>query len=80
MLKKLLSGAPTHHFDSQFSYELEHKVYLSETMCGVLLFLFCLVFIKVYIFVQQKVCTLLNIIPFKIKILEKPYAVLLPNI
>ena len=59
-----LSRAPAHHsftFDLQFLYELKHKVYLSETMCGIFHFRFHCVFIKVYIFVQQKAQTLLNI-------------------
>ena len=34
--------------------ELKHIVYLSETVCGIFHFWFCLVFIKLYIFVQEK--------------------------
>ena len=52
-----LSRAPTHHsltFNSQFLYELKHMVHLSKTMYGIFHFLFRLVFIKIYIFVQQK--------------------------
>ena len=37
-----------------FSYELKHKVRLSKTVCG----RFRLVFIKVFIFVQQNAGTL----------------------
>ena len=81
------SRAPAHHsftFNSRFLYELKHMVHLSKTMCGIFHFRFRLVFIKLYIFVQQKACTpwLRNviIIPFKIKIIEKPYTVLLPDL
>ena len=52
-----LSQAPTHHsfiFNLRFLYELKHKVRLSKTMCGIFLFRFRSVFIKVYIFVQKK--------------------------
>ena len=56
-----LSRAPTHHsftFNSEFLYELKHKVYLSKTVCAMFHFRFRFVFIKVYIFVQQKGMTL----------------------
>ena len=56
-----LSRAPTHHsftFNLRFLYELKRKVRHSKTVCGILHFLFCFVFIKVYIFVQQNVWTL----------------------
>ena len=56
-----LSGAPTHHgftFNSQFLYELKHKVHPSKTVSGIFHFRIRLVFIKVYIFVQQKARTL----------------------
>ena len=56
-----LSRTPTRHsftFNSQFLYELKHKVHLSKTVCGILHFQFRLVIIKVYIFVQQKAWTL----------------------
>ena len=56
-----LSRAPTHHsftFNSQFLYGLKHKVHPSKSACGIFHFRFCLVFIKVYIFVQQKTWTL----------------------
>ena len=33
-------------------------VHLSKTVCGIFYFRFCLVFIKVYVFVQQKAWTL----------------------
>ena len=52
-----LSQAPTHDsftFNLRFLYELRHKVRLSKTVCGILHFRFRIVFIKVYIFVQQK--------------------------
>ena len=54
------SRAPAHHsftFNSRFLYELKHMVHLSKTMCGIFHFRFRLVFIKLYIFVQQKACT-----------------------
>ena len=56
-----LSRAPTHHsftFNLRVLYELKHKVRLSKTVCGILHFRFCSVFIKVYIFVQQNAWTL----------------------
>ena len=58
-----LLGAPTHHsftFDLQFLYDLKHKVqvYPSKTMCGIFHFRSRLVFMNVYIFVQQKAQTL----------------------
>ena len=52
-----LSRATTRHsftFNSQFLYELKHKVYLSKIICGNIHFRFRNVFIKVYIFVQEK--------------------------
>ena len=61
-----LSRAPTHHsftfyfyflfltFYLQLLCELKHKVRHSKILCGIFHFRFCLVFIKVYIFVQQK--------------------------
>ena len=39
-------------------YALKHKVRLSKTVCRIFHFLFCLVFIKVYIFIQHKPWTL----------------------
>ena len=65
------SQAPTHHsftFNSRFLYELKHKVHLSKSVCGIFYFRFRFVFIKVYIFVQQKAWTHLTyvIIPFRI--------------
>ena len=41
-------------FNSQLLYELKHKVHLSENVCGIFYFQFCLGFIQVYIFVPQK--------------------------
>ena len=58
-------------------------VLLSKTVCGIFNFQFRLVFMKIYIFVQQKVWTVWLqkvIIPFKIKITEKPQTVLLPDL
>ena len=52
-----LSGVPTHHnctFNSQFLYGLKHVVHFSKTVCGIFHFRFCLVLIKLHIFVQQK--------------------------
>ena len=77
--------APTYHsftFNLQFVNELKYKVRLSKTVCGIFHFRFCFVFIKVYIFVQQQVwaLSLYNVkIPFKIKIIQKPHTVLLPE-
>ena len=58
-----LSRAAIHHsftFNSQFLYQLKHKVHLSKIVCGIFHFWFWLVFIKVYIFVQQKECVRLR--------------------
>ena len=66
-----------------FLYELKHIVDLSKTMCGIFHFQFKLFFIKVYIFVQQKPWSLWlwNVImSFKIKIIEKPHTLLLPDL
>ena len=41
-------------FNSQFLYELKHKVCLFKSMCGFFYFLFCFVFIKVYILFNKK--------------------------
>ena len=41
-------------FNSQFLYELKHKVCLFKSMCGFFHFLFCFVFIKVYILFNKK--------------------------
>ena len=49
-----LSPAPTNHsftFNSRFLYELKLKVHQSKSVCGIFLFRFRLVFMKVYIFV-----------------------------
>ena len=59
-----LSQAPTHHsfsFNLQFLYALKYKVRLSKTVCGIFDFRFRLIFIKVYIFVQQNAWTLLTL-------------------
>ena len=53
--------APNHHiftFNLWFLFKLNHKVCLPKTVCGIFQFRFCLVFIKVYIFVQQNAWTL----------------------
>ena len=50
-----LLRALTHHsftFNSKFLHELKHKV------CGIFCFRFRLVFIKVYLFIQQNTWTL----------------------
>ena len=73
-----LSRAPTRQsftFNLRFLYELKHKFHLSKTLCGNLHFRFHFVFIKVYIFVHRNTW-----IPFKIKIIEKPHTVLLPEL
>ena len=78
-----LSRDPTHHsfiFNLPFAYELKHKICLSKTVCVIW---FCFVFIKGYIFVQQKAWTLwlsIVIIPLKIRIIEKSPTVLLPDL
>ena len=57
----LLSRAPTHYsftFNLQVLHELKHMVHLSETVYRIFHFRFRLVFIKLYIFVQQKAWTL----------------------
>ena len=80
-----LSRAPTLRsftFNLRFLNELKHKFRLSESVCGIFHFRFRFVFIKVYIFVQQNAWTLWLknvIISFKIKIIEKPHTVLLPD-
>ena len=81
----LLSRAPTHHsftFNLRFLYELKQQVCLSKTVCGTFHFWSRSAFIKVYIFVQNARTLLLYkvIFPFKIKIIEKPHTVLLPDL
>ena len=59
-----LSQAPTHHsytFNLRFLYQLKHKVRPSKTVCGIFHFQFQFVLIRVYIFVQQNVQTLLTL-------------------
>ena len=56
-----LSRAPIHYcftFNSRFLYELKHKDRLSKIVCKIFHFRFRFVFIKVYIFFQQKAWTL----------------------
>ena len=53
-----LSRAPSHHsftFNLRFLYELNHKVRLSKTVCGIFHFRFRFVFNKAYSFIQQNV-------------------------
>ena len=52
-------------FNSQLFYELKHKVHLSKSVCGIFHFRFRLVFIKVYLFIQQKAWTLVFIKPYR---------------
>ena len=55
-----LSRAPAHYvfpFNLHFSYELKRMVYLSKNLPEIFHFLFCLVCIKRYIFVQQNAWT-----------------------
>ena len=72
------------NFNLQFLYQLMHMVYLSKTVCGIFHFQFCFIFIEIYIFVQQNMFVLFDfknvIIPFKIKVIEKIYIVLLPDL
>ena len=63
-------------FNLRFLYELKHKVRLSKTVCGIFHFRFCFVFIKAYVFVQQKAWTLKRHDSVKIKIIKKPHTVL----
>ena len=56
-----LSRAPAHHsftFNLRFLYEVNHKLRLSKTVCGIFHFRFRSVFIKVYNFVHQNAWTL----------------------
>ena len=56
-----LSQGPTYHsftFNMRFLYEQKYKIRLSKTVSGIFYFRFCCVFIKVNIFVEQKVWTL----------------------
>ena len=81
-----LLQAPTNHsftFDLRFFYELKHKVCLCKNVFRIFNLRFRFVFIKLYIFAQQNawILWLSNvIIPFKIKIIEKPLTVLLPDL
>ena len=73
-----LSRASVHHsftFNSRFLYVLKHKVYLSifDSVLFLLEFIFFLIKNMDYL-------TLNVIIPFKIKIMEKPHTVLLPEL
>ena len=57
----LLSRAPAHHsftFNLRFLYALKHKISLSKIVCPIFHFRLRFLFIKVYIFVQQKTWTL----------------------
>ena len=49
-------NAQPHHsstFNLRLLHELKHNVRLSKSVCGIFHCQFCLVFIKVYIFVQR---------------------------
>ena len=51
------SRAPTHQsftLNLLFLYDLNHKVCLSKTVCGISHFRFGFISIKVYVFVQKK--------------------------
>ena len=50
-------------FNLRFLYELRHKARLFKTVCEIFHFRFRLVFIKVYIFVQQNACSSLKKCP-----------------
>ena len=55
-----LSRHPTYHifnFNLQFLYALKHMVLLSKIVCGISHFQFRFVFVKLYIFAQQKLWT-----------------------
>ena len=70
-------------FILRFLYELKHKVGLSNHLSGISHFWFNFVTIKGYIFGQQNAWTLWLwniIIPFKIKIIEQPHSILLPDL
>ena len=82
-----LSRAPTHHsftFNLRFLYELKHKVRLSKTVCGIFYFRFHYVFDQsLYFYSTKRMDSLTlerHITPFKIKIIEKPRIVLLPDV
>ena len=68
----------------RFLYELKRKIRLSKTVCGILHFRFRFVFIKVYLYFcltkGKDSLTLKRHAPFKIKIMQKPRSVLLPNL
>ena len=60
-MPSFLLRVPTHHtftFNLRFLYELKHDVHLSKTVRGIFHFRFRLVFIEVYVFVQQNTWTL----------------------
>ena len=70
-------------FILRFLYELKHKVGLSNHLSGISHFWFNFVTIKGYIFGQQNAWTLWLwniIIPVKIKIIEQPHSILLPDL
>ena len=74
-----LSQAPTRYsftFNLWFLHELKHKVRLSKTVCGIFHFRICSVFIT---FLYNKM-TLKRHNSFKIKRIEKPHIVLLPDL
>ena len=54
---KVTENALCFPFNLHFSYELKRMVYLSKNLPEIFHFLFCLVCIKRYIFVQQNAWT-----------------------
>ena len=83
----LLSRDPTHHsftFNLRFLNELKHKIRLSKTVRGNFHFRFHFVLFK-FMFLFSKMFNEIHglfdfIIPFKIKIIEKPHTVLLQDL
>ena len=80
-----LSRAQTHQsftFNLRFLYELKYKGRHSEIVCRIFHFRFHFVFTQIYISVQKSKALWLSnvIIPFKIKTIEKPHLVLLPDL
>ena len=78
-----LSQGPTHQsftFNLELLHEINRKVHLSKSVCGILHFLYRLVFIKVYKLSNKRHGFYNVIIPFKIKIMKKPHTVLLTEI
>ena len=57
------------------SYMSWNTRFVSLKLCGIFHLRFCFIFIKVYILLQQNAWT-----PFKIKAIQKPHIVLLPDL